>query len=384
MKSVISYTLSHCSKCMKCLRICPTKAITMENNRVNINREICINCGLCVDTCMFLGLHAKGSTIYDLENYNYKIAIVPSALIGVCKNKCDVNKLYSGILKLGFDEVYDLSSIEGTINEYNNKQLKEGKCSIKTNCPVISKLIKIDYPALLTNTLENALASEIAAKKLRVKHQDKQNVGIFYLCECMAKLAFAKYPYGNNEYEVDHALSLTDIFPKLNKLIDDELIDIDFNKYGLKSCIKEFDDNILNVDGLPKTLEVLEMMEFGLLEDYKGADISFCLNGCAGANFLWSNRYLRERNIHKLLNKGNDKLEDLRAEDMIKITKVDNVSETKSMMDKLIRFNQLNQQLENLPELDCGACGYASCRLMAEAIVDGKKKIDNCKIINTK
>ena len=70
--SVISYTLHKCTKYMHCLRICPTEAITIQNERAIISPKKCINCGQCMDACTNLGLQAKGSTIIDKDNYEKK------------------------------------------------------------------------------------------------------------------------------------------------------------------------------------------------------------------------------------------------------------------------------------------------------------------------
>jgi Na+-translocating ferredoxin:NAD+ oxidoreductase RNF subunit RnfB len=40
--------------------------------------------------------------------------------------------------------------------------------------------------------------------------------------------------------------------------------------------------------------------------------------------------------------------------------------------------------LEKLPGYDCGACGYPSCRVMAEEIVAGNSTLADCRIIHVK
>ena len=45
MSSVVTYTLSRCVKCMKCVKACPSGALTMENSRINIRHDRCLTCG---------------------------------------------------------------------------------------------------------------------------------------------------------------------------------------------------------------------------------------------------------------------------------------------------------------------------------------------------
>ena len=69
--SVITYTLSKCSKCMRCVQACPTKAIRMQNNRIVIDKKNCINCFKCINACHHKGMTAQGSTLDDINSYNY-------------------------------------------------------------------------------------------------------------------------------------------------------------------------------------------------------------------------------------------------------------------------------------------------------------------------
>ena len=97
MKSVITYTLDSCRKCLKCLKFCPTEAITLDNGRVFISDEKCINCGKCVQACHNQGIKAKGSTLIDIKNYDYTVCIVPSSLIGHCKTRQEVEEMFYAI-----------------------------------------------------------------------------------------------------------------------------------------------------------------------------------------------------------------------------------------------------------------------------------------------
>ena len=113
MKSVISYTLSHCVKCLKCLRICPTEAITIVHERVQIDSHKCINCGHCIEVCNTQGLQGKGSTLIDINNYDKTVALLPSALLSCCGSLKEAARLVEAIGQTGFDEVVQMSEVEG-------------------------------------------------------------------------------------------------------------------------------------------------------------------------------------------------------------------------------------------------------------------------------
>ena len=57
-----------------------------------------------------------------------------------------------------------------------------------------------------------------------------------------------------------------------------------------------------------------------------------------------------------------------------------NHQEMKSMKERMIWFNKVNEILETLPQYDCGACGFANCRSLAQGIVNGKVDIHACRV----
>lgn len=386
MKSVISYTLSHCQKCLKCLKVCPTEAITIVNERVHIDSRRCINCGHCIEVCNTQGLQGKGSTLVDLSNYDYTVALLPSALYSCCRSLKEAGQLKEAINQMGFDEVVDMSDIEGAIIEEIKQRIKlaEEKPLISSFCPVVNRLIKLKYPMLMKNVVDLDTPNEIAAALVRKKHEDKGKVGIFYFCECVSKLQLAKYPYGDKKSEIDHAISIGDHFPEINRLKNNAAKTMDLCKNGLASASLHHNTlqpyQVLEADGQDKVMQVLELAEFGLLNQFDYLSLSFCINGCIGGRLLWGNPFEARLNLKALL---------LQAEKPeVSLTKMDlhrkeeeGISDPLTIQQKLKLFSSVNEVMEKLPHFDCGACGFASCRNMAEQIALGSRKLTDCKII---
>lgn len=388
--SVISYTLAKCTKCLKCLRVCPNEAISIQNQRVVINNAKCMNCGKCMNACYNQGLQAKGSTLYDLQNYEYKIALVPSAIYSDCSSNEDVETLLSAIERLGFDEVIDMSPYEGDIYQASLQYIQQNKnnCLISSFCPVVNKLIELKFPMLLSSLIPFDYAAEIAARDIRKKHEDKKELGIFYLCECVSKLAMAKYPYGNQHSSIDHALSIVDVFPMINHLRDDTRKVINLCPEGLKSTVVHYaqeeqkQKKVLAADGLEKVISVLELAEFGLLKDVDFLSLSACTNGCVGGQNLWGNPFVGQINIDQLLATASAPVCHLRMDQLYGEPTIDQLADMKSMQLKLALFARINEQMDALPGFDCGACGFSSCRTMAEEIAEGRREIKDCRILN--
>ena len=385
MKSVISYTLDRCVRCLSCLRVCPTGAIIKQKDRVVIQHKNCINCGKCLNVCDTKGLQAKGSTLHDLENYDYAIALVPSNIYGMCKDLNEVSDLYAGLLAIGFDEVVDLSDIEGTlINKAALIATKSNEYRIYASCQSIRKWIELDYPMLRDKLLILEDASEIMAKRLRKQHHNK-NLGIFLLCGCPSKLMDAKYPYGGKS-NVDHALSVVDLFPKINAIKNKAHVDVKICKEGLYNSsshlLKEYLVNsAMVIDGCENIAEVFELAEFNQLPDVKLLVPQFCNNGCIGGSLLWGNPYSSEMNIRNLVKYANKPCAKLDEDEYLKEYVITH-KETLTMKERIERYNRLNEIIEQLPGFNCGACGYANCRKMAEEILAGNRSLKDCKIAN--
>ncbi|MEG0077968.1 (Fe-S)-binding protein [Anaerorhabdus sp.] len=385
MRSVVTYTLSQCVKCMKCLRACPTNAVFIQKDRVHINHSRCINCGKCLDACLNQGLQSKGSTLVDISNYDYTVCMVPSSMISDYKTHEQVEELFYAIKMLGFDEVIDISDIEGQITKEAIllSEIEHGKSLISSFCPVINKLIEVKFPMLLSSITAIDYASEIAARQIRKRCTDKGKVGIFNCCECIAKLNLAKYPYGNSQFEVDHALAIVDIFPIIKANMGKGKLPISLCKEGLQSCnpaMMMIAENHLVADGFDKVCNILEHAEFGLLSEFDLLTLFPCFNGCLGGNLLWGNSYLTKNNIHQLCNVKEKSISNLPFEEIYGESTIDDVNDMRSIQERLVFFSKVNDQLEQLPGYDCGACGFASCRIMAEEIATGKKTIQDCRI----
>ncbi len=381
--SVITYTLSKCSKCMRCVQSCPTKAIRMQNNRIVIDKKNCINCFKCINACHHKGITAKGSTLDDISSYNYTVCLVPSALSCHLESKQKVNELFDALRQLGFDEIVDLSPVEAAVYDKAQKYPKN-EMYLSSFCPLVNNLVKIKFPVLADKLLPLNYPSEIMAKMIKDQHPNKQ-IGVFNLCECAAKLALAKFPYQNLQYEVDHALSIVDIFPRIKTLMSNGNKLIELSKEGLITTspltIKK-DPKILVADGFDSILNILEMAEFGLLEDFELIRLYPCYGGCLGGHLMWGNAYTATRNIDEIA--STNVIANINEQYFIKPVFEDIDIDHRSIQEKLKYFNAVNLQLEKLPGYDCTACGLPTCRFMAEEIVNGHKTLKDCQILKTK
>ncbi len=375
-------------RCMRCVQACPTSAISMHNNRVTVNESKCLNCGRCIRACHSKGLLAHGSSLDALKDYDFTVCLVPSAMIMQCSSQDEVEDLFYAIKLLGFDAVEDITGTEGQLMQETRRLAENGENEtvVASTCPVINRLIEERYPMLLEHLLPLNYPSEAAAKQARKIYKDKGNVGIFYCSECEAKLMLAKHPYGNPEYEVDHALASVDILPLIRENLGKGRYPVTLCREGLQATSPTLmlqTQTDLIADGFDKVNDVLDMTEFGIFDSFKLIHLFPCFNGCVGGHLLWGNSYVVKHNIDALTSVKSKPPADYPIEDFYtdEFNRTDESSV--SFMEKMAFFQKVNEQLEHLPGYDCSACGMQTCRIMAEEIVRGNKTVEDCHIIQS-
>ena len=383
MKPVISYLGNSCKNCIKCVKTCPMDAISIVNEQVIIDKDKCINCDICIQACDQKVLKVKQVDLQKaLKKYDYNIALIPTAILSDLKTYQEIKNIAHAIKKFGFDEVVQYSDIEGTLYKQALKDsVGKHKVMLTSFCPTINKLIKNDYPTLIDHLLPYDYPIEIAAKKLRAKYKDK-NIGIYSLCECVGKLTLAKNPFGNETSNIDYALSISQMFPQINKLKDKEQSDIEINKYGVKSIVSDLfgnrDLSVISVEGLPQIKKVLDLIEFDQLKHADLIALFNCYQGCIGGYYLWSNPFEGCFNIESMISQCHKDVAILEKTDYQKTHTIN--SDEKNFKERLAWFNKVNAILETLPQFDCGSCGFANCRGLASRIASGDVDDSLCRV----
>lgn len=384
MKPVVSYKGSNCKKCIKCVKECPMDAISIVNEQVIIDENKCINCDICIQACNQKLLQVKHIDLKDfLNQYDYNIALIPTAILSDLKNYDEIKNIAHAIKEFGFDEVVEYSDIEGTLYKQALKDsIGKNKVMITSFCPTINKLIINEYPTLIDHLLPYDYPVEIAAKKLRDKYADKK-IGIYSLCECVGKLSLAKYPFGNEESNIDYALSVSKLFPQINHLKNDLQEDIEFNRLGIESIVSDLygKDNlsIISVEGLSQIRKVLDLVEFDQLKHIDLLALFNCFQGCIGGYYLWSNPFEGCFNIESIFEDCNGPLKALSKDEYTKVHQIDSSNE-QNFKERLQWFNKVNAILETLPQFDCGSCGFANCRGLAARIAKGEVDDSLCRV----
>lgn len=396
----------YCNGCTHCLDRCPTQAIRIIDMKAQIIQDRCIDCGECLRVCPY---HAKGalvSTLDILKEFKYTVALPAISFYGQFPEEYEMNLVYNALLELGFDEVYDTAHAAELLSVYEATVISKEKAIkplISTYCPVITRLIQIKYPALINHITKLESPMEIAARNVRrrlVKEGYKnEEIGVIYITPCPAKVTSIKDPIGIDKSSIDEAVSTEEIYYKVMKIIDKvepkKAIQcatgkgIGWARVGGQSYAMEIEDYIA-VDGIEEVIKVLESMELGKLDSLDFFEGYACVNGCVGGPLNVENTFIGKNRVRKLTKKyGMDKPVTIDIEFTpenlewntpilpMPIFKLD--TDFKKALEKMTKIEEYTQML---PGINCGACGAPSCRVLAEDVVHGYAKLEDCVFLN--
>ena len=383
MKPVIHFLGENCKNCIKCVKSCPTEAISLINGKVMIDDAHCINCHVCVQSCDYKQLKIREVNLEKaFQEHEYNIALIPTSILSDFKEFDELKEFVYAIKKFHFDEVVQYSDIEGELyHQAMIDSLKADKVMLTSFCPTINRLIKREYPTLLDHLLPYDYPVEIAAKRLRKKYQDK-DIGIFSLCECVGKLTLAKEPLGKIDSQIDYALSISRMFPHFNKRKGKEKEEMVINRDGVKSNVSDlFGDHqlsIMSVEGLSQIRMVLDLIEFDQLKHIRLIALYHCYQGCIGGYYLWNNPFEGRYHIESMLDHCEGERVPLELEEYYKKRHINEQKQT--FKERMAWFQKVNAILETLPQYDCGSCGFADCRGLAMRIASGEVDDSLCRI----
>lgn len=375
-KALITYSLDSCQHCNQCIRVCPTGAICRQNNEIVIDSKKCINCGLCVTVCERKGLSVENAHFSEtIGLYDYTVALIPGSFFAHAKTKQEAGQMLQAIQNIGFDEVVNYSDVEGALYIKSIETAESSdELKIASFCPCINALIQKQFPMLEDELLSFDYPVEVAAKKVRARLEGKyKRVGIYSLCDCIAKKRLAREPFGNENSNIDYAMSISHIFPRANRAKDNRIQAINLCREGISSVAADFyhyyqgSRSVISVSGVSNCIKALELAEFGQLDEIGLLGLFPCQSGCIGGQYLWTNPLVGRLHLDHLSPAANHPLASL---DGIDITRCDDFEEVpqETLKERLNKFKRINEILETLPQFDCGACGYPNCRALAEAI----------------
>lgn len=392
-----------CMGCVACMRRCPTEAIRVRDGKAKIYYDKCIGCGECVRVCHH---HAK-KAVYDnldaIKDYKYKIALPSPSFFGQFNNLDNLGLIICGLKKIGFDEVMEVSIGAELSSDATRRIMKEGsikKPVISTACPAILQLILLKYHSLTDNLLNLLAPVDIVAKLSRENAIKKtglkpEEIGIFFISPCPAKVFALKSGLGVEKPLVDGVLSASEVYFRLLPELK-----------NIKECTEQastgmlgfawacsggeaagiMKDKYIAADGIENCINVLKELEDNKLDHMDFIELNACIGGCVGGVLNIENPFVARskiRELHKSLPLSRNNIESVGKE--LDYFKWETSPETNDVMRldedfivALKKMSDIDAIVKQLPGLDCGNCGAPSCRAFAEDVVNGGVDISLC------
>lgn len=401
--NVIGFKAANCQHCYKCVRTCDVKAITIKNEQAHIMNDGCILCGQCLEACP---QNAK-TLLSDLDKVKQYIksgmttivSLAPSYL-GVLKHT-NPGQVITALKLLGFTYVRETAEGATLVTREYERLLSEGTMEniLTTCCPSVNDLIEIYYPSLVSY-MAPVDSPMIAHGKLLRKAFP--NAKIIFIGPCISKKREALSDNRTCGY-IDAVLNFRElelwlakegiVLSELPSSIPDNANPNVNRLYPITSGVlssvvtsKQIPHDTYRkfyVHGIKNCIDLFKSMERGEITG-SFIEVNLCTGGCIKGPAIGKNSISRfkvkldmEETIPKTPVKANyfDTLPDI----SLAHTFLD-----RSPNDPIPSEEQIAHILRKLgktkPEhmLNCGACGYASCREKAIAVYQGKAELTMC------
>ena len=382
---------SNCRNCYKCIRHCPVKAIRFSGNQASILEDACILCGRCYNVC------PQDAKIIrdDLERARVLLAGDAPVIASIAPSfvayypGMTITGMNHALRRLGFAFAAETAAGAALVAGQFDALLRKrgGKPLISSCCPAVNLLIQKYHPGALPFLARVATPAQAHGRMLKAQTPGSR---VVFIGPCIAKKSEADAP----GQDVDLALTFED----LDRWLQSEGIALEpmadspdqggrsrfFPTTGgiLKTMARDTDYAYLTIEGMENCVEALEELAEGGMEGrFEGCfiEMSACVGSCVGGPLIVRQKrqpvhgYLA---IHRYARDVDDAVPpmDGLAQGYAYLGAVEPHPGEEELR------GILRQMGKNSPEdeLNCGSCGYNTCREKAVAVYQGKANYAMC------
>ena len=404
---IVSTIPEKCKRCYTCVRECPAKAIKVEGGQAMVIEERCIACGNCVKVCAQKAKRIEDST----EHVGQMLAeadpvfacLAPS--FPAAFDKVNPGKIVAALRALGFDEVWEVAfGAELISNEYAKlfaDSRGKGARVVATPCPAIVAFVEKYVPSL-HDALAPIVSPMIAvARAIRQRHG--ADVRIVFIGPCIAKKNEIRDPCIAGT--VDDVLT----YEELVKMFDeaaiyvDELPESNFDSpncsFGrsfpisgglLKTSGLSTDilgNDIVITEGKDRVLAAVQELSEGKSQA-RFFDVLFC-EGCINGPLMLNDLsvFARKEMVADFVNEQSrrvtqeevgDALAEFDELDLSRGFTSQNLALREPTEEEIAEALRTMKKVTPEDQLNCGACGYRTCRDKAVAVCQGLAEPEMC------
>lgn len=388
--SILEFKKVNCKDCYKCVRYCPVKSIRVKDHAASILAGECILCGNCTIVCP---QHAK-EDINDvpmikvlMSKHETVIAIVAPSFAAYFNISFETMK--STLKKLGFADVFEVAEGAHVVKTEYERLVAENpdQTWITSSCASVNYYIKRHRPEAAKYLLPVLTPMKALAKILRERYPEAKFV---FIGPCLSKKGEA--------FENGSGVSAVLLFEELEDWLAEEKIvvheDESFRNQprlsrlfpmsgGILATMKQEPGiNYLPISGFDGVKQTIEDVIDGKLP-HCFIEMNFCKGGCVGGPSFRRKELGTLRGAVKTRQAAGTTIYDedysvpetLDYSTTFQTKRVFRLEPTKAQIEAVLR--QMDK-FSPEDELNCGMCGYSTCREKARAVLFGKAEIDMC------
>ena len=388
-----------CQDCYKCVRECPVKAIKIEDNSACIVDDLCIHCGRCVEVCPVGAKKVRNDvpTVKQFIELGRKVVLSLAPSWRAEFKDLHSSQLVAAIRQLGFCEVSETAIGAQMVSQAvaDHIDVSGQNLFLSTACPTVVDLIFKYYPKF--SRFFTPVVSPLIAHARFLKSQFSENVGIAFAGPCIAKkveserfnesicgaLTFENLQEWFVECEIDPYQMPADKNQSFYPFSAAEggLYPVDGGMIsGVRSRLRKQNVEFMcfsGIEGIVAALRELESLPAGR---QIFVELLACGGGCVNGPVMKR----REATILKrdcILSNVSCQPDSSRKHGNIDITasfSIEAIQKSKHPENIIRAALQRVGKFTSRDELNCGSCGYDSCRDFAEALLDGKAMENMC------
>ena len=390
MSEFLKLKISNCKNCYKCIRHCPVKSIRFSGNQANIVGNECILCGQCFVVCPQNAKEIADETERVKVLIDSGAPVIASVAPSFIANYDGVGfeELKAALKKLGFADAEE-TAVGATIVKREYERLlneDDRNILISSCCHSVNLLIQKYYPSCLPYLADVLSPMQAHCKDIKQRYPDAKTV---FIGPCVAKKDEADYYTGITDAvltyeELTEWFEAAGIVPEKKLDKSDESLARFFPTTGgiLKTMQKNMrpDYTYLAVDGVENCMAALHDIEEGNIE-HCFIEMSACAGSCIGGPVMEKYHRMPVRDYYAVAHYAGKKDFDVAQPDAFTLRKemeyigrkLPYPSESE-IREALHRMGKLRPE----DELNCGSCGYNTCREKAVAIIQGKAEVSMC------
>ena len=389
MAHCLTLKKSNCKNCYKCIRNCPVKAIRFSGDQAHIIADECILCGRCFVVCPQNAKEIVSEVEKDKVMIQSGEPVIASMAPSFIANYdgVGIDAMREGLQKLGFADVEE-TAIGATMVKTDYERLvheKQKPVIISSACASVNLLIQKHYPEMIKYLADTLSPMQAHCRDIKRRNPEAKTV---FIGPCVAKKDEAqRYPG-----IVDAALTFEELTEwlekenvRLEKKVDsnpESLARIFPTVAGILRTMKDRDPEYeyVAVDGIDNCIAALEDVAAGHVSNCF-MEMSACKGSCVNGPVMEKYHPWFITDYLSVTRYAGDKDFPVEQPEISELSRRYDILEGMKDMPTERKIQEILSKMgkkKPSDELNCGTCGYDTCREKAIAIYQGKAEIEMC------